>query len=202
MHSCRGGRSGAALRELRRNFRRPAEQRARLALGSLPERRVQRTPTAHRVGPGQRHAAGPRGFQAAGCHIGGHDSRPRVVRCFPSRWHSRRRARRGNGLRVAPWRNLRTWGINLADRRHLLRTRHRDSGSGAAWQDAVLARRPAWSAAGTRPGTRCLRSRDPRARRQIGPHPADGALPARRVRCEQPGLLYRRASRGHRCGPG
>ena len=73
------------------------------AVRPLPLRRLRRAAAADHVGPGQRRARRPAWCAAAGRHLRRHHPRPRPVRRLPGRRAqvARRRARRGDGLRVA-----------------------------------------------------------------------------------------------------
>ena len=132
--------NGAPLRELRRHLRRTAQQHAGSAGRPVPERGVQRTPAAPRVGSNQQYGPRPRRSEAARRHERRHDPRPRPVRRVPPRRHPSRRTRRGDGLRVTSRRDLSARRIHVADRGHHVRTRHRHARAGSARQDAVLAR--------------------------------------------------------------
>ena len=96
-------------------------RRARHAERSLPGRGFRGTPAAHRVEPGQRHAARAR---RGAPHRGGqrrHHSGPWPVRRLPGRGRARRarrRARRGDGLRVAARRRISARGKLVAHRRN------------------------------------------------------------------------------------
>ena len=101
-----------------------AARDARHARRPLPQRRVRRAPAPHRLGPHDR----PRDRTARRATARGdqrrHDPRPRPVRRLPRRvGQPRRRARRGDGLRVASRRGLHPRLVNLAHRRHHPRPR-------------------------------------------------------------------------------
>jgi ATP-dependent Lhr-like helicase len=68
-------------------------------------------------------------FLAVLDHLGRHDPRPRPVRRVPARRGSRRRARRGDGVRVAQGRDLHARRVVVADRGHHLRPRDRLTGA-------------------------------------------------------------------------
>ena len=74
-----------------------------------------------------------------------------------------RRARRGDGVRVAPGRRVPARRLVLADRRDHARPGPRDAGAGRAREDALLARRPARAAA------RVRRARSARCRASFRP---------------------------------
>ncbi len=76
--------------QLPRPHRRAAEQRARPAGRSLPERGVLGATSADRLGPRQRRHPRSRRIEAAGGHERRHDSRSRTVRGVPARWHTGR----------------------------------------------------------------------------------------------------------------
>ncbi len=151
----------AGVRELRPDLRRAAQQRARPAVGALSERGVLRTAAPPRVGPGQRSTARPRRVEAARRHLRRHDPRSRPVRRVPPRRHPGRRTRRGDGLRIAPRRDVRLGSVHVAHRGHHVRAGHRQSGARPARQDAVLARRPTGAPVGVGSGARRIRPRDP-----------------------------------------
>ena len=106
----------------------------------------------------------PRRRAAAGRHQRRHHPRPRPVRRLPRRrrGHRRtagRRARRGDGLRVARRRRLPARLVLLADRGHHPRPRAGHPRARAAGQDAVLARRRPRPAARAGPGARRVPAR-------------------------------------------
>ena len=126
---------------------------------ALPERGVRRAAAAPGLGPGGGRHPGPAGRAAAGRHQRRDDSRPRPVRRVPGLGHEQaaapgRRARRGDGVRVAGRRRVRARRQLVADRGH-----HAGPGAGharprAAGQAAVLARRHAGAPGRARPGHR------------------------------------------------
>ena len=172
------------------------DQRARPAVGALSERGVLRAPPAPRVGPRERSTPRPRRVEAAGRHLRRHDPRSRPVRRVPPRRHAGRRARRGDGLRVAPGRDVRARGLHVAHRGHHVRARHGQPGAGPTRQDAVLARRSSRPPVGVGPRARRVRARDPRPRSGRRDRAALHALLARCVRGEQPRAVPRRTGRG------
>ena len=104
-------RRGATVRAVHDAAALGVRRDARPARRPLPLRRVRRAATAHRLGPRGRHADRPAGRPAARRHQRRHDPGPRAVRGVPGRRDSVtarvrrrlscRRARRGDGLRVA-----------------------------------------------------------------------------------------------------
>ena len=173
---------------------------ARHALGPLPERRVRRAAPAHHLGPRHRRARRPPRRAAAGGHERRHDPRPRHVRRLPRRREGQpgRRARRGDGLRVARRRRLPARLLRLAHRGHHPRPRARHArarASRAACRTGTATRRAGRSSWAGRSARSCARCR-PRRRR--GRARAAGRGRARRVRRRQPARLPRRAARGDR----
>ena len=148
-----------------------ARGRARHAGRPVPGRGVRRAEAAGRVGPGGRGDPRAAGRAAAGGDQRRHHPRPRLLRRVPGLWRrlrsgrdrrrrrddhrprgrgpaaeAGRRARRGDGVRVAGRRRVRARRLVLADRGH-----HAGPGAGAAragpaGQAAVLARRHARAA--------------------------------------------------------
>ena len=86
----------------------------------LPQRRVRRAATAAGLGPGLRRADRPPRRPAAGRDQRRHHPRPRPVRRLPGRREGLpgRRARRGDGLRVARRRRVHPRHDQLAHRGH------------------------------------------------------------------------------------
>ena len=132
-----------------------------------------------------------------------HDPRPRSVRRLRrGRVAERagRRARRGDGLRVARERRVHARHDELAHRRDHPRPRERPARVRPAGQAAVLARRRPRAAGRARRGARQVLARgvgrDPRE----GPRSPARSRP-RRQRIRQPARLPRRAARGHRHPP-
>ncbi len=82
------------------------------------------------------------------------------------------RARRGDGLRVAPQRDLHPRRIHLAHRRHHARPRARGTRSRRAGQDAVLERRRPRAPARVRPAHRRAGPRASRAAKACCAHPS------------------------------
>ena len=143
----------------------------------LPLRRVRRAPPAHRLGPRHRQPHRPPRRPAAGRHQRRHHPRPRPLRRLPRRRGHRppgRRARRGDGLRVAGRRRVRARRDQLADRGHHPRPGAGHPRAGHPGPAAVLeGRRP-------RPARRARRGRrrvHPRARRAAAGE-GDRAAPA------------------------
>ena len=119
---------------------------ARASSGTAPPGRRWR----RRAWPGRRAAARR--------HQPRHHPRPRPVRRVPPRRHAGRRARRGDGVRVAGGRDVPARRVDVAHRGDHLRAGHRHAGARPARQDAVLARRGAGPAARARPGHRPVRA--------------------------------------------
>ena len=115
------------------------------------------------------HALGPRRRAARGHCQRGHDSRPRAVRRLPvgrkARNRPRRRAGRGDGLRVARRRDVPPRRVDMAHRGDHPRSRGGVAGAGRAGQDAVLEGRFGRAAARTGTGHRTAVAR---ARRDAG----------------------------------
>ena len=181
----------------------PALRRdARPAQRPLPERRVRRAAPAHRLGPRDRAAHRPPGRPAAGRHQRRHHPRPRAVRRLPGgRRRARpagRRARRGDGLRVAGRRRLRPRRDQLADRGHHPRPGAGHAGARRPGPAAVLEGRRPRPAGRARRGDRRLHPRARRRRRASSAVAARRGARARRVGRRQPGRLRPRAGRGHR----
>ena len=172
---------------------------ARSVVGALPERRVRRAATAHRVGSGQRHRAWPCRCAAAGRHERRHDSRPRAVRRVPARRHPRRRARRRDGVRVAARRDVPARCLHVAHRRHHVRARSssrpRPACRGRCRSGTAMARVGRWSS-GARSASSCARSAGGGSRHRAVAH----RLRSRPARRRQPRAVPRRAGRGHRRG--
>ena len=196
----RARRARAPGGELHRAVRRRVRLGARPARRSLPVRRVRRAAPAHRVGPGQRRRPRPGRRPAAGRHERRHHPRPGAVRRVPPRRHARGRARRGDGLREPPGRDVPARRQHVAHRGHHLRARDRHAGAGPARQDAVLARRRPGSPARAGPGGRRVRPGDasPRPGRSRAP---PGRHRPRRAGRRQPRDVPRRAGGGHGRGP-
>ena len=97
--------SGPTVGAVRRTVPVGARVGARHAGGALPERRVRRAAAAAGVGPRDRHADRTARGAATGRDLGRDDPRPRPLRGVPGRigrsGSPGRRARRGDGLRVA-----------------------------------------------------------------------------------------------------
>ncbi len=174
---------------------------ARHARRPLPQRRVRRAAAAPGVGPRDRHAHRPPRRAAARGHQRRHHPRPRAVRRLPRRREGvpRRRARRGDGLRVARRRRVRARLLELADRGHhprprarLARARASPAGcrSGTATPSAARTSSAARSARFVR---EVVGADARRPRRSGSPRPASTSCAA-----HQPARLPRRAARGHR----
>ena len=148
----------------RRAVRLPAAQRLRRdagpALRPLPERRVRRAAAAPGLGPRLRRAHRPAGRAAARGHQRRHHPRPRAVRRLPGRREdvTGRRARRGDGLRVARRRRVHAGHHQLAHRGH-----HPRPGAG------LPRPRPARPAARSGPATRWVARRARRGHRAVHP---------------------------------
>ena len=160
----RAGRAGPAGGAVRDAADLGAGGGARHAVRALPVRRVRRAAAAAGLGPGDRHADRPAGRAAAGGDQRRHDPRPRAVRRLPRRRRGRarppgRRARRGDGLRVAGRRRVPARLDVLADRGHHPRPGAGHPGAGAAGEDAVLEGRRAGPAGGAGPGARRVPAR-------------------------------------------
>ena len=153
----RAGRAGPPGRALRRAARLGAARRARHALRPLPVDRLRRAAAPAGLGPRHRRADRPAGRAAARRHQRRHHPRPGPVRRLPGRRRAGvpgRRARRGDGLRVAGRRRLPARLDLLADRGH-----HPRPGAGLprarrAGADAVLEGRLARPAGRAGPGHR------------------------------------------------
>ena len=194
-------RPGAPLRVVHRAAPRRLRRHARPSQRPLSERRVRRAPTSCRLGPRHRAAHRPARRTTPGRHQRRHHPRPRPVRCLPGGRRgsrpARRRARRGDGLRVAGRRHLRPGCHQLADRGHHPRPRAGDARPRHPRAPAVLegrrARPPGRAGRGDRRvhprpgvGEACGRGRRSRGTR------------SRRVGRRQPRRLRPRAGRGHR----
>ena len=211
-----GRRRAARARAPRGAVRHPqppgARVGARHALGPVPERGVRRAAAARGVGPDRRHPVRPAGRAAARGHQRRHHPRPRPVRGVPRHRHRAgggqhqagrppgRRARRGDGLRVAGGRRVHPRRLHLADRGHHPRPGARHPGARPARTAPVLARRPDRPPARARPRRRRVRPRARRAPRRAGARPA-GHRRARPVGVGQPDRVPARAARGHRSRP-
>ena len=125
--------------------------------GRYPTRGVRRAAAADHLGPDQRRAARAAGRAAARGHLRRHDPRPRPVHRDDAGVGGRarlprRRAGRGDGLRVARRRHVPAGHVVVADRGHHARPGDRGARAGPAGADAVLEGRRAGPSAGTRPG--------------------------------------------------
>ncbi len=124
---------------LRRALAGTARERPRHARGPLPVGRVRRAASPHRLGSHRRHGPRPHRSAAARRHERGDDPRPRAVRRLPrGRGRTRRRARRGDGLRGAGRPDLRARCVDVADRGHHARPGARVAGAGRSRRGAVL----------------------------------------------------------------
>ena len=85
------------------------------------------------------------GVEAARRHSRRHDPRPRAVRRVPARRHAGRRARRGDGLREPPRRDVRARRVDVAHRGHHLR-----AGRSSPRRPGEPGKMPFWH--GDRPG--------------------------------------------------
>ena len=94
------------------------------------------------------------GSKRLGGHLRWHDPRSWPVRGVPARRHPGRRTRRGDGVRVAPRRDVHPRRVHVAHRRHHVRAGHGHAGARPAGQDAVLARRSPGPTARAGPGAR------------------------------------------------
>ena len=133
--------------QLPRPLARAAGGRARHALRPLSVRRVRRPEAARRLGPPDRRGRQPQ--RRAGRRRSRAAARSRTAGCSasscpattPGAAAAGRRARRGDGVRVAGGGDLPARRLDLADRGDPAGPGDRDAGSGRAGQDAVLARR-------------------------------------------------------------
>ena len=115
---------------VRRALARAARERARHARRPVPVGRVRRAAAAHRLGPHRRCDPRPHGRPPARGDERGDDPRPRAVRRLPvGRRRSRRRARRGDGLRGARGADVHARRLDLADRGDHARPRARLAGA-------------------------------------------------------------------------
>ena len=147
--SARSTRSAALVRRCA-NFAELSDelldQRARPAGRALPERGVLRAAPAARVGPRRTTRSAPAtGRSGWPSRQRRHDPRPRPVRRVPARRHARRRARRGDGLREPPGRDVRARRVA----RGASRT-SRSSGSRSRPAPGQPGKMPFWH--GDRPG--------------------------------------------------
>ena len=116
-----------------------ARERARHARGPLPVGRVRRAAPADRLGSDRGRDPRPHRRQAARGDERRHDPGSRSLRCLPGRgWRSRRRARRGDGLRSARRADLHARRLDLADRGDHPRPRPRLARAGRSGRPAVL----------------------------------------------------------------
>ena len=129
-----------------------ARGRPRHAGRPLPERRVRRAAPAHRLGP-RRRARSPAGPARSGWPSPAAAPSPTAA-CSASSWPAARtragrapgrRARRGDGLRVAGRRRVRARLERLADRGHHPRPGAGHAGARPAGPAAVLEGRRAWA---------------------------------------------------------
>ena len=200
-------------------------RRARHALRALSLRRVRRAAPAADVGSDRWNASGARGCRPRGRGKRRHHPRSRSVRRVPGdrgaprlrrgagggrrpeHWRRRRRqaaagrrARRGDGVRVAGGRGVRARRLQLAHRGDHPGQGDGQPGARRAGEDAVLARRPARTPAGVRDARRATL---PRA----GAHAeGEGALAAaggraRRAGSVEPAAVPARPGGCHRRGP-
>ncbi len=151
--------------------------------GRYPSQGVRRAARAHRLGPRRRHDPRAQGRAPARGRQRRHDPRPRPLRGHAARRASRRRARRGDGLRGAPRPGVPARRLHLADRGDRPRPRDRHARARRTRRGAVLegrlasgarrswAKRSARSRAGrsSRRPRRCERDYDldPRAARNL-----------------------------------
>ena len=180
----RPGGSDPAVRAVRHADQARARGGARHARRALPGRGVRRAQAAGRVGPGGRGDPRPAGRAEAGGDQRRDDPGPGLLRRVPARRRGvrpgaapGRRARRGDGVRVAGRRRVRARRLVVADRGH-----HARPGAGAArarpaGQAAVLARRHAGAARRARQGPRRQGPRAGRAARGGGRRVADRERP-------------------------
>ncbi len=199
-----GRRRAARGRTARRALRLAAgvgvHRRAGHARRALPVRRLRRAAPAPGVGPRRPHRRRPSRGAAAGGHLGRDDPRPRTVRCLPRRCRpeeggrSRRRAGRGDGLRVAGGRCVHPGHDQLAHRGHHPRPRPGHPGPRRPRAAAVLEGRPARPPAGTGPRAGSVPARDRRAGTGGRPGAAGGGRTGRVGRGQRPGLSGRAAA--------
>ena len=118
---------------------------------------------------------------------------------YAARRHPGGRARRGDGLREPPGRDVPPRRVDVAHRGHHLPEGDRHAGAGPAGEDAVLARRQARAA---RSSSAAPSARSPAscARRPTDPIARLRAGGPRRAGRRQPRRVPRRAGRGHRRG--
>ena len=152
--------------------------------GRYPSSEFCRASAADRLGPRRGHDPGPSGRPPAGGHQRRHDPRPRPVRGDASRRPSRRRARRGDGLRGPPGPDLPARRDHLADRGGRPRPGDRHPGARAARSDPVLEGRRHRPPARARRGDRRVRALGRRpaagdARARLRPRPPRGQEPGR-----------------------
>ncbi len=180
---------------------------ARHARRALPFRRLRGVAAPRGVGPRHRHRHGPPRCPEARRHLGRHHPRPRALRCLPGRRgpeegrRTRRRARRGDGLRIPGRRRLHPGHHVLADRGH-----HEGPGPRLArprrpGPTAVLEGRPTGPAPGAGPRTGRV---PPRARWAVrrGRQAEAAHGRTRRLGRGQHPVLPRRAAAGLRPRPG
>ena len=159
----RGARRGTVRRAVRRGA----------GLGARPARRAatrrRSSPSCDRASCGtasRASSAGRTGAQRlAVTNPGTIPDRGPVHRHAPRR-HPRRRARRGDGLREPPRRDVPARRVDLAHRGHHLPEGDRHPGARAAREDAVLARRRPRPPARARPRHRRVHPRAARRRRR------------------------------------
>ena len=169
---------------LRRALARAARERARHARRALSVEGVRRAARADRLGSRRRHDPRAQGLAPARDRQRRHDPRPRPLRGHAARRPSRRRARRGDGLRGAPRPGVPARRLHLADRGDRPRPRDRHARPRRARRRAVLEgrlRRPAARAG--RSDRRVLalgrRAGAADAGARLRPRPARRAQPAR-----------------------
>ncbi|MDF2555075.1 MAG: ATP-dependent helicase lhr [Microbacterium sp.] len=175
---------------------------ARSARRAVPVRRVRRTASAGGLGPRSGHAHRAPRRPAHRRDERRHDPGSRPVRRLRGgrvAERPRRRARRGDGLRVPRERRLHARYDELADRRDHPRPGERAAGVRPAGQGPVLARRRHRSSRGARRGTRPVLPRGVIGGSGQGPAAPDGGGP-RRTRAGQPPGLPGGADRGDRIG--
>ena len=136
---------------------------ARHARRPLPVRRVRRAASAPGLGPRHRRADRPARRAAARGHQRRHDPRPRPVRRLPRRRRgpgpAGRRARRGDGLRVARRRRVPARLVLVADRGHHARPGAGHARARPGRPDAVLEGRLARPPGRARPRARRVPAR-------------------------------------------
>ena len=183
-------RGGAPGRPLPRPGTGALRGGARHAGRALPVGAVRRAGAPAGVGPGNQHPHRPVGRPAAGGHQPRDHPRPRPIHGQPPRRKPGRRARRGDGLRVAARGRVHPRLLHLADQRH-----HRRPGGGGPGPrrpfrpDSLLAGRPGGAAARNRTGHRPVHPPDRRHGSRPGGRRPPGRAPSRPAGGRQPGRL-------------